>query len=1306
MREHSDKRIHIFDRIGDYQNYLKQYRILSEEWENIKQTNSSEGGVDEFFSKSRNSVQLVENLLIKSVEKMMFKDKDRKKELFYAFSEYRNKLLEMPKIKANIKDFSVIKEDAEELVETVKKLGEFVEGLESKKIELTRFGRKVESNIKNIENNIKKLEEQEVKIKTNINDLKWKKESYKIFQKRSKLDKISLEKEKLIKNIENIQNLLKLSLKKKDQLEGIKLYKSLKDEEQEKKKYQQKLDMLDRSNPELKKRLLEKKGELGYTWELREEFLEEEKDEQNSLKEELKKEKLELKEEVDSKKDELEELRTDKASLNAWLAEYSKKVNKFKKDLGISKFENPKKLKKSKSEEYKLLQNKKVDFENQLKEIENKQEETSQEILKISNDKISHNNMKEKIQEKLDDFHNEEDTLLGTLASREILENDILKSKDEILFKTKGNFKDFREKRVILKSEIANLEEKWALFSDREYYIPDSELIIIKKALEDANIYSVLGSEWISNQNLTQGEKKEYLDNQPLLPYSILIEEDQKSKVEKFLKQRGDTKRDFPLIFLVKNTQNLNRISKPDSLKKFKSGAYIFQPKSVDIFTSKEIFSRFKENLSNKIEKLNSELKEVNENENIWGNLLKKLENFYKSYTKNKISQWNENLNKHINLIEKSQKRINDLEKNKKDLKLKLIKKREGIQKINSDISNLERIIEKLDEITEDYINKNKKEDKLKELNRSIKRLTGHINHLSQKREELYDKELKIDQKSRALSLEIKKHREDKNRYNIQDIEIRESEKDYSEIKIEVDEILKQLNKKKGKREDIERIIEKCIQDIEKINLEINKLDIKREWIKENIREISEIEEKELNEKINKYQMNLESEKQYLVKTDAKINRIEGAVESLEEYLEREFKKEGYYKFTENHLEEYEIIKSEFQKSKEKLSDILEKIEKNREQSRENKQTLRMLNKEYPFLKQEYWNKKETTPTDKWDLSKISTENIYFDLTKEYKEIAKKLETQKRKVDKSFNLYLNELNNTNNPNVRQFTRKVKSIMENSRIYDYDFVETQFLRILEGLERYRLNYMRQLEENKKDMEHLTNLCLRRAQVVFEAIKEIPKNSKIDLYGKRIQVIKMDWDLLSEDKERDLIYEYLEKVLNDLQKLKEDGTDDDTIDSKMEERLRTRNLINVIAPLENCRVRVFKPRKESIINEIQLDYADWKEVVRWSGGEEYSVYMTMFMIMVSYIRRQLEGNATGYKTILADNPFGKASSPHILEIVFEVAKSNNIQLLCLTAHRQESIMNNFPVVYSLKLRNAYGKEVMTSEKMEVGFYQKKS
>ena len=66
---------------------------------------------------------------------------------------------------------------------------------------------------------------------------------------------------------------------------------------------------------------------------------------------------------------------------------------------------------------------------------------------------------------------------------------------------------------------------------------------------------------------------------------------------------------------------------------------------------------------------------------------------------------------------------------------------------------------------------------------------------------------------------------------------------------------------------------------------------------------------------------------------------------------------------------------------------------------------------------------------------------------------------------------------------------------------------------------------------------------------------------------------------------------------------------------------------------------------------------------------------------------------------DNPFGKASSDHVLNPVFFIAEQLGFQIIALTAHAEEGFLRNyFPVIYSCRLREAAStnKQIMTKIK----------
>jgi len=60
---------------------------------------------------------------------------------------------------------------------------------------------------------------------------------------------------------------------------------------------------------------------------------------------------------------------------------------------------------------------------------------------------------------------------------------------------------------------------------------------------------------------------------------------------------------------------------------------------------------------------------------------------------------------------------------------------------------------------------------------------------------------------------------------------------------------------------------------------------------------------------------------------------------------------------------------------------------------------------------------------------------------------------------------------------------------------------------------------------------------------------------------------------------------------------------------------------------------------------------------------------------------------HRAVILDNPFGKASSDHVLNPVFFIAEQLGFQIIALTAHADGKFLQDyFPVIYSLRLRPA--------------------
>lgn len=94
-------------------------------------------------------------------------------------------------------------------------------------------------------------------------------------------------------------------------------------------------------------------------------------------------------------------------------------------------------------------------------------------------------------------------------------------------------------------------------------------------------------------------------------------------------------------------------------------------------------------------------------------------------------------------------------------------------------------------------------------------------------------------------------------------------------------------------------------------------------------------------------------------------------------------------------------------------------------------------------------------------------------------------------------------------------------------------------------------------------------------------------------------------------------------------------------------------------------------------------------RWSGGEKWSKNMTLFLGLLNYVaerRQYIKANRKLHRAVILDNPFGKASSEHVLSPVFFIAEQLGFQIIALTAHAEGKFLQDyFPIVYSCRLRS---------------------
>lgn len=230
---------------------------------------------------------------------------------------------------------------------------------------------------------------------------------------------------------------------------------------------------------------------------------------------------------------------------------------------------------------------------------------------------------------------------------------------------------------------------------------------------------------------------------------------------------------------------------------------------------------------------------------------------------------------------------------------------------------------------------------------------------------------------------------------------------------------------------------------------------------------------------------------------------------------------------------------------------------------------------------------------------------------------------------------------------------------------------------------------ELERRLKDLdrikEEITERAYRHVENILEELKTLQRMSRVELRGSSIPLMEIDFRRPSADEGKELVRSYLADVIASAVQRRQEGESEEDLQQYLEGAVRSAALLEQLVPLDGIKLTVLKPRSDDQPYQ-SLDYDRWENLAFWSGAQKYIGRFAVFVALMAYLRekRKKEQRELRTSVIIADNPFGEASSGHILEILRALTQQAGIQLFCVTAHRQTGIMKDFPVIYSLVSR----------------------
>ncbi|GGK31548.1 membrane protein [Caldalkalibacillus thermarum] len=224
-----------------------------------------------------------------------------------------------------------------------------------------------------------------------------------------------------------------------------------------------------------------------------------------------------------------------------------------------------------------------------------------------------------------------------------------------------------------------------------------------------------------------------------------------------------------------------------------------------------------------------------------------------------------------------------------------------------------------------------------------------------------------------------------------------------------------------------------------------------------------------------------------------------------------------------------------------------------------------------------------------------------------------------------------------------------------------------------------------------------------QTIAAELRYIPKKTRVrvDEQWKEIYLFKIpEWN---EQEGKEELRKHIDWIVNQLDsdQFKDEAGKEDLakVKKQIAKWLHPKQLLRIVMKQNEMKVSC---RKVSNDGKVSNAPTSWEKSNKWSGGEKWSKNMTLFLGLLNYLaekRQHLTPGSKRHRTVIVDNPFGKASSDHVLNPVFFIAEQLGFQMIALTAHAEGKFLRDyFPVIYSLKLRpSAAGdRQVMTKEK----------
>lgn len=1253
-------KVFLFDKKGEYQKFIARYGLYESEWEIIRGINKTEGHVRTYFETNyKTTRKVVEDLLIEEIIEKSFNSKidnnATEDDMAKTLLDIKDKIIELTKKKKDIVSYdrqiellNVLKARINTFISVYREKSDSVSNIVDIYNTVEQIKQEYEADTQRVLSLKDDKENEKRKILLSIEQLNIAKDKVNLKIANSQLDSLSSQLSEMEAERSEYDKKLKLNESINDYIDYLK-DKQLKEESEEiinnvHKKDESTLKQLQTYAFNKKQRNEEKlKNEKELLIEVNDK-LDKAYDCRDLLAQDIYK--LEIEKGI---------TKGDIWSNTSKLGDTNNKIKNLR-DKGVALVLGGAKetLAANKSRQWEIKKEKNI-LNNRIVENNEQLINLKLSLAQLQNEKKEKNKQLEKLINSLDEYEQVHEKIAKLKKVYEIRDDSKISDKIEDLYDEVLSDRSILNKRLKELNMLATALDSKCPMDNSESVNKVVDYIITRHgAKAESGLHFICG--------LKQSEKERILDKFPLLPYGVITDKYSSLLMDTNLKDLDIENQAVPIF---------NRESLKVKTNLFESNIYSYVLKDKKYFTNQDIIDEEKEKTQKKIENVKNSIIKLNEKVDILkGDLLYLNQNVEFI----EVDDINETLSDVRKNIEQIETRINEENFNIIELTEKLREDKNTVGNIESEIVELINDYNILTNISEYESISDGLEKQLRILNEKSNQIDRDISKKNNDLQQCDIEIVELEGKTKALKDNICVVENEWN--SIYSKYFLDGE--FEELTI-VDSVLE--TKFKALREiyekdEIAHEDKRALIDTLKVSMNRSLRAIKRRGVSlndlENRGELLQVDEDTLSTLSNRLR-ELDSLSAILdnqIKNQARNNdKLEGKIEELINNINKQGAAYNDVELSITDIERkiqqgmgllekcgHECLEAEkkcrtFINEKTNVLDLYKDLQRIIEVYDISTEDGKKLKTDIEWLKTEF-----NSSLKKFDSNNKQIEKNNVELTK---YIHQTVDTLKEMG--AFELADNINNDMNVPkDISEATILVNNI---EAINSY--IELEKSRISKGIDD-----MQFIKEN------FENQCVQRCLDVKTELDRLPKLSRISLDNKPIQIINLNIPYVKDEFYSQRMSNYIDSIVDTADKY-------ETSEERMRYirgQLSLKKLFAVIVSDMNA-IKLNLYKRERI--KEQSRFLRYEEAVG-STGQSQGIYIQFLVAIINYISNinstTSENDQLG-KVIFIDNPFGAAKDVYIWEPIFELLKTNCIQLIVPARGATPAITNRFEVNYIL-------------------------